>query len=64
MRNLLARFIRDEDGQDIIEYLLLGTFIALAASVVLGEIGPDITAWYEKLGADVEKACLDAGGAC
>lgn len=30
MKNLIRRFIRDEEGQDMVEYALLIVFIALA----------------------------------
>ena len=36
MKNLIQRFIREEDGQDIIEYALLAAFISIAA--ILGMI--------------------------
>ena len=29
MKNLIARFVRDEEGQDLIEYALLAGFISL-----------------------------------
>lgn len=32
----LLQFWRDEDGQDLIEYSLLITFIAIATAVVVG----------------------------
>ncbi len=31
----IARFVRDEEGQDIIEYGLLAAFIAIVAAVLL-----------------------------
>ena len=34
MRNLLLRFLRDESGQDLIEYTLLMAFIALASAAI------------------------------
>ncbi len=38
MRNLLS-FLRDEDGQDLIEYTLLMAFIALASAAVFTSAG-------------------------
>jgi Flp pilus assembly pilin Flp len=32
MRNLIARFLRDEEGQDLVEYVLLVSLIALAVA--------------------------------
>ena len=36
MYQLLYHFLQDEDGQDIIEYTLLITFIAIATAAVVG----------------------------
>lgn len=33
--NAITKFIRDEEGQDIIEYGLLAAFIAIVAAVLL-----------------------------
>ena len=33
MKNLIARFVREEEGQDLIEYALVATFVSLVASV-------------------------------
>jgi Flp pilus assembly pilin Flp len=32
MRKLMARFLRDEEGQDLVEYVLLISLIALAVA--------------------------------
>jgi len=42
MKNLLARFIRDEEGQDIIEYALLGAFISIIAIATVRFVGLDV----------------------
>lgn len=39
MKNLIARFVRDEEGQDLIEYSLLAALISIVCIGVLGEIG-------------------------
>ena len=31
MKNLITRFVREEEGQDIIEYALLAAFISVLA---------------------------------
>ncbi|MCU1237780.1 MAG: hypothetical protein JWP63_5747 [Candidatus Solibacter sp.] len=36
MQQLLWKFWREEDGQDLIEYTLLITFIALATAALVG----------------------------
>ena len=35
MKNLLARFIREDDGEDLIEYGLLAAFVAAVATAVI-----------------------------
>jgi pilus assembly protein Flp/PilA len=39
MIELIKKFIRDEEGQDLVEYALLLVFIALAAIAVLPTLG-------------------------
>jgi Flp pilus assembly pilin Flp len=40
---LLKRFIRDEQGQDLIEYTLLMAFIALASAVIFVKAGKSVS---------------------
>lgn len=35
MKNLLVRFIREDEGQDLIEYAFLAVFIALAVTAAI-----------------------------
>ena len=35
MRNLLSRFLRDESGEDLIEYGLMTAFVAALATAVI-----------------------------
>jgi Flp pilus assembly pilin Flp len=39
MIEFMKKFIRDEEGQDLVEYALLLVFIALAAIAVLPTLG-------------------------
>ena len=39
MLDLMKRFMKEEDGQDLVEYALLLVFLALAAIVVLPVLG-------------------------
>lgn len=48
---MFARFIRDDQGQDLIEYLLLGSFIAIVALVGATNLGTQLNNWYNKLGS-------------
>ena len=46
MKNLLARFMREDEGQDIIEYALLAGFVSIAAYVLLSNIGANVNTIY------------------
>jgi Flp pilus assembly pilin Flp len=39
MMELMKRFMKDEEGQDLVEYALLLVFLALAAITVLPTLG-------------------------
>lgn len=59
MKNLFARFVREEEGQDIIEYALLAAFISIVAWLILQNIGQDVQTMY----TNVQTATNDAAGA-
>lgn len=42
MRTLIARFIRDEQGQDLIEYALLGGIITAVGAALINAIGTQV----------------------
>ena len=46
MKNLFNRFVREESGQDIIEYALLAAFISIVAWAILVNIGGDVEQIY------------------
>jgi Flp pilus assembly pilin Flp len=48
MKNLIARFIREEDGQDLVEYTLLLAFVALASAALFIGTGTAITGIWTK----------------
>jgi pilus assembly protein Flp/PilA len=56
MKNLLARFVREDEGQDIIEYALLAAFISIVAWLILRDIGQDVQTMY----SNVQTATGDA----
>ena len=47
MRRLVVRALRDEDGQDLIEYAMLAAFISLVAVASITSIGEQVNSWYE-----------------
>ena len=51
--NFLMNFLKDEEGQDLVEYSLLLGFVALAAGAILITLGTDLTAAYTKIDSKV-----------
>ena len=49
MKNLIVRFIREEQGQDLIEYGLLIAIITAGAITAIGFIGPKVQGYFENL---------------
>ena len=49
MKNLIQRFIREEDGQDVIEYALLAAFISIVAVLVIITVGTDVNLIYARV---------------
>jgi len=47
----LRRFIRDEQGQDMVEYSLLAAFISIVAIATLRIIGPRVLTIYNNVSA-------------
>jgi Flp pilus assembly pilin Flp len=46
---VIARLIRDDEGQDLIEYVLLGSFIAILAIAGVTSLGTNLNNWYSKV---------------
>ncbi len=53
MKNLIARFVREEAGQDLIEYALLATLIALVAGAGATTLGANLNTWYGNMATKV-----------
>jgi Flp pilus assembly pilin Flp len=49
MKNLLKRLIREDEGQDVIEYALLGAGISIVAIATIQLIGPAVDAIYVRI---------------
>jgi pilus assembly protein Flp/PilA len=50
---LQIRFVRDDKGQDLIEYALLAAGIALAAALAVGLVGTALNGWYSGVSTSV-----------
>jgi Flp pilus assembly pilin Flp len=49
--NTLINFVRKDDGQDMVEYALLASFISIVAIVALRAIGPLVRTIYQNVQA-------------
>jgi pilus assembly protein Flp/PilA len=47
MKNLFARFVREEEGQDLIEYSLLAALISVVCFTVLTNIGTSVNNLFD-----------------
>jgi Flp pilus assembly pilin Flp len=56
MKKLFARFVREDEGQDLIEYALLAAFIALVAVVMIISVGTGVNLIYEQINTQVSNA--------
>lgn len=56
MFNSLKRFVKDEKGQDIVEYSLLLVLIGAAALFMLSSMGVSISAIFSKINTKLESA--------
>jgi pilus assembly protein Flp/PilA len=51
MKNLINRFVREEEGQDLIEYGLLIGIITVGCVAVILLIGPKVETYFTDLNA-------------
>jgi Flp pilus assembly pilin Flp len=51
--SLLRNLHKDESGQDLIEYALIGLIIALGALAGMGTVASSINAEFSKIGAEL-----------
>jgi Flp pilus assembly pilin Flp len=49
--NSISRFLHEDDGQDMVEYALLASFISIVAIVAIRAIGPLVRTIYQNIQA-------------
>jgi len=54
MKNLFSRFVREDQGQDLIEYALLAGFISLVAVVAITNVGTGVNQVYGNINTQVK----------
>jgi Flp pilus assembly pilin Flp len=58
--NTLLRLVREEEGQDLIEYTLLMAFIALASAAIFINAGSSLTKIWNSASAQLANAATSA----
>ena len=53
MANLLKRLNKEESGQDLIEYAMIGLLIALSAIAAMGTVGQSINQEFSKISSSL-----------
>jgi pilus assembly protein Flp/PilA len=61
MKSLFVRFVREDQGQDLIEYALLAGFISLVAVVAITNVGTGVNAVYNNMDLQVKKIPTGTG---
>jgi pilus assembly protein Flp/PilA len=56
MKQLITRFIKEEEGQDLIEYALLAALIALAAITAMTNLGGAINTKFSNVSTSLGNA--------
>jgi Flp pilus assembly pilin Flp len=60
MNNMIMRFLKDEQGQDLIEYTLLMAFIALASAAVFISAGSSVNKIWGSASTSLSNAASTA----
>jgi pilus assembly protein Flp/PilA len=56
MTKLIAHLVWDDQGQDLIEYVLIGSFVSIAVLTAATALGTNLNAWYDKVATWVTTA--------
>ncbi len=56
MKNLMTRLVRDESGQDLIEYSLLAALVAVGSIAAMNTLSDDIGEIFTRIGVALDGA--------
>jgi Flp pilus assembly pilin Flp len=56
VKNLIARFVREDQGQDLIEYAFLAVFIGLAVTLGLQAVATGVNVQMSNIGTQISGA--------
>lgn len=54
MKHLITRLLREDNGQDLIEYALLAAFLSLVAAGGAVMVGTSLDTWYENVAGTID----------
>jgi pilus assembly protein Flp/PilA len=60
MQRMLARLVRDDEGQDLIEYGLLAALISLIVIIAITSVGESLNTTYESLADRIPPASMSS----
>ena len=49
MKALVVRLVRNDEGQDLIEYVLIGTLVSIAVVLGATALGTNLNLWYNNM---------------
>ena len=49
MKALVLRLVRNDEGQDLIEYVLIGTLVSIAVVLGATALGTNLNTWYNNM---------------
>jgi pilus assembly protein Flp/PilA len=58
IRTIIQNLLRDENGQDLIEYALVAALIGLAAVAALNTLSGDVKGLFNSIGSALSSAIL------
>ena len=53
MKSVFLRFVREEAGQDLIEYAMIATLVALVVAAGAALLGTNLNTWYNNMAGKV-----------
>lgn len=62
MKKLIAHLVWDDQGQDLIEYVLIGSFVSIAVLLAATNLGTQLAAWYQAMADWVENTAIPQVG--
>jgi Flp pilus assembly pilin Flp len=60
MKKMFMNFVKDEQGQDLIEYTLLMAFIALASAAIFVNAGKSVSSIWGSASTQLSNAAISA----